>query len=280
MSQLTAIICDIGGHDVALEDILRRLGADANSGYLPPDLSIIQVGDLVRLSHKRGYGSDRCVEIVDRFIETGRWIQIIGNHEVACIGGSTMPTWDDPTDCISDKTVDTLTRWWNMGLMHVAATAKIKGRSALVTHAGLTSNQHKNLGSPATPADAAAALNRVIGRHPKEWGVPGVLVTGVISPDADCLWADSASELYPSWQSCLMPFDQIHGHSQIFDWESNGWKVGISGSLRHMSDVDTDRRTVRFRQSDCSILGIDWTLTDPVSVPSILPPVLILNNRT
>lgn len=270
-----AILCDIGGHDTVLETILHSLGADIDSGYLPTGLSIVQVCDLVRLSPKRGAGSDRCVEIADKFINTGRWTQIIGNHEVACIGGSAMATWDAPSDCLSTATLDTLARWWETGLMQVATVVPFEDAPTLVTHAGLTSAQHRALGSPTTPSEAARSLNQVIGLHPKDWDIPGVLVTGVVSPDADCLWADSASELYPSWELRPMPFNQIHGHSQVFDWVLNDWKGGASDSVRHMSVVDSTRRTVRFRTSGHTLLGIDWTLTDVASVPATLPPAIM-----
>lgn len=34
----TAVLCDIGGHDVVLKGILRSFGADVDSGELPPVL--------------------------------------------------------------------------------------------------------------------------------------------------------------------------------------------------------------------------------------------------
>ena len=277
----TAVLCDIGGHDVVLETILRSLGADVDSGELPAGLDIVQVGDLVRLSHRRGAGSDRCVEIVDRFMAAspGQWIQLIGNHEVACIGGPTMDTWDPPSACMTAKTLRTLQRWWDAGAMRVATVLPLRGQSALVSHAGLTRGRYEAIGMPATPADAASVLNEVCGNDPQRWGAPGVLVSGTPTLSADCLWADATSELYPSWVGHQVPFSQVHGHAQVFDWCRSNWRSDVSDAVKALCVVDPLRRRVRFGGPGAALLGIDWTLTDPSSIPGDLPPVLVSYGR-
>jgi hypothetical protein len=273
----TAVLCDIGGHDTVLETVLRSLGADVDSGELPAGLDIVQIGDLVRLSQCRGAGSDRCVEIADRFMvaSPGRWTQLIGNHEVACIGGPTMATWESPALCMTDKTLRTLQRWWDAGAMQVAMVIPFQGQPALVSHAGLTRGRYEALGMPATPADAARVFNEVLGDDPATWGAPGVLVSGTPSLSADCLWADATTELYPSWAGHQVPFNQVHGHSQVFDWHRSHWRPAASDAVKAQSVVDPIRRRVRFGGPGNVLLGIDWTLTSPTSIPGGLPPVLV-----
>ena len=273
----TAVLGDIGGHATVLETILRSLGADVDSGEVPAGLSVVQVGDLVRLSPKRGAGSDRCVEIADRFMAAspGRWTQLIGNHELACIGGPMMARWDRPSKCMTAKTLRTLKRWWDTGAMQVATVLPFRGQEALVTHAGLTRGRFDALGMPVTPADSARVLNEVLGADPQHWGAPGVLVSGTPSPSADCLWADATSELYPSWAGHQVPFNQVHGHSQVFDWHRSHWRPAASDAVKAQSVVDPIRRRVRFGGPGNVLLGIDWTLTSPTSIPGGLPPVLV-----
>lgn len=277
----TAVLCDLGGHDVVLDTILRRLGADVDSGELPSGLSVVQVGDLVRLSPRRGAGSDRCVEIADRFMAAspGRWIQLVGNHEVACIGGPAMAMWDPPSACMTAKTLRTLRRWWDTGAMRVATVLPLRGKPALVTHAGLTRGFYEAIDRPATPTDAARVLNEVLGSDPQHWGAPGVLVTGVPSPSADCLWADATTEVYPSWADHQVTVSQIHGHSQVFDWYRAHWRTDASDAVKALSVADPVRRRVRFGGPGNVLLGIDWTLTSAASLPRKLPAVLVSHGR-
>ena len=74
-----AVIGDVGGHLSELRRELVRLGADEETGELPADLTIVQVGDLVH----RGPDSAGVVRLVDRHLRArpGQWIQLVGNHE-------------------------------------------------------------------------------------------------------------------------------------------------------------------------------------------------------
>jgi hypothetical protein len=74
-----AVIGDIAGHLDELRTELRRLGADGATGWLPGDLTIIQVGDLVH----RGPASDAVVALVDGYLtrQPMQWVQLVGNHE-------------------------------------------------------------------------------------------------------------------------------------------------------------------------------------------------------
>ncbi|WP_233594971.1 metallophosphoesterase [Amycolatopsis sp. WAC 04169] len=70
-----AIIGDVGGHPDQLRRALAWLGATGER--LPPDLTVIQVGDLV----DRGPDSTGVLDIVANLLDDGRWIQLAGNHE-------------------------------------------------------------------------------------------------------------------------------------------------------------------------------------------------------
>lgn len=59
-----AVIGDVSGYAGRLQQLLRRLGADIEQATLPPDLIVVQVGDLV---HK-GPDSERALTMVDAFI--------------------------------------------------------------------------------------------------------------------------------------------------------------------------------------------------------------------
>ena len=58
------MIGDVGGHLAELRRELVRLGADPETGELPADLTIVQVGDLVH----RGPGLAGVVGLVDRHL--------------------------------------------------------------------------------------------------------------------------------------------------------------------------------------------------------------------
>ena len=74
-----AVVGDIGGHVDELHRELGRLGADPQTGRLPDDLTVVQVGDLVH----RGPDSERVIALVDRYLreQPGQWVQLLGNHE-------------------------------------------------------------------------------------------------------------------------------------------------------------------------------------------------------
>jgi len=273
---LTLVIGDIGGHAAVLEEVLRRVGANPDTGELPDGLGVIQVGDLVRLSARAGRESDRCVEIADRFIchSGSRWLQLIGNHEVACLGGPRMPAWKRPEAALSGRTIETLERWWKERSMVLAGVVEASGQAALVTHAGLTSGFLESLGTHDL-ISTAQQLNLLAGEDFAKWMRPGVLVSGEADLAADCIWADSGRELYPSWEIPKLPFSQVHGHSQLFIWEKNAWSGAAPSWAKKACEVHVDERQVRFERDGKFLLGIDWILKDPASVPELLPEVLI-----
>jgi hypothetical protein len=103
----------------------------AKDGLLPPDLVVIQVGDLV----DRGPDSSGVLDVVARMLaeQPLQWIQLVGNHEAQYLPGGAL-FWRDPL-------------------------ASADGDELLLTHAGLTLAGWQELGAPMSAAVAAAALN-------------------------------------------------------------------------------------------------------------------------
>lgn len=85
-----AVIGDVGGHVDQLRWALDWLGT--TDGRLPPDLVVVQVGDLV----DRGPDSVGVLDVVARLLteQPEQWIQLVGNHEVQYLPDGTV-FWPD-----------------------------------------------------------------------------------------------------------------------------------------------------------------------------------------
>lgn len=238
-----AIIGDVGGHAEQLRWVLDRLGA--NGGRLPPDLIVIQVGDLV----DRGPDSTGVLDIVARLLadHPRQWIQLTGNHEAQHLpGGSEF--WPDP---IVSTDVDRLREWWTDGRMRVAAAIHAPdGEELLVTHAGLTLASWRALGEPGSATQAAELLNE---RPELIWR------TGDHARDeqAGPMWAESGAALHEPWMAYpgIVPFGQIHGHSTLVHFAEQRWRC--TGRIRQRSEVDWHARHVRVRISGRVFIGVD-----------------------
>ena len=124
-----------------------RLGADAATGRLPDDLTVVQVGDLVH----RGPDSAGVVALADHYLsaQPRQWVQLVGNHEAQYLG---EPLFDWPERLDPGRrphppavVVD--------GAMRVAAAFEGTNEYLLVTHAGLTSGfWRETLGAPPRPS--------------------------------------------------------------------------------------------------------------------------------
>ncbi len=75
------IVGDVHGELGALEQLIRRLGGDPESGHLTRPL--VFVGDLV----DRGPDSPGVVRLVRRLVESGRAWCVVGNHELNVLQG-------------------------------------------------------------------------------------------------------------------------------------------------------------------------------------------------
>jgi hypothetical protein len=249
-----AVFGDVGGQAAELRRALVALGADAGTLELPPDLTVVQVGDLIH----RGPDSPGAVGIA-RTVMTAQprqWVQLVGNHEAQYLA---PPRFHWPERLPPDVT-ETVFEWWRTRRMRVAvAIGTDDGHEYLVTHAGLTEGYWRHfVGMPATAALAARALNSMIGRLHESWLFrPGVMVTGAVDLSAGPLWASAPDELLPSWlaSSASAPFDQIHGHSSTVDWVTR--REYGRPELAQLITEDARRRHATALVEGRRIIGID-----------------------
>ena len=227
-----AVFGDLSGHLAPLISELAALGVRFDrSGvpraitHWPDDLAVVQVGDLV---HK-GPDSEVIVAVVhDLLIPSGRWIQLVGNHESQYLppGRHFWSPKIDPT------LAGALVNLWDRGDMVAAAAIETHdGRDMLATHAGLTVQSHdlltRELGQAPSAAQVVAAL-----RDPRRQRL--VFAAGTMlgmRDDPGVIWAEARSELHVPWVQRAFynqapSFDQVHGHSApIIRVYRRGFKV-------------------------------------------------------
>ncbi|MET1005159.1 MAG: metallophosphoesterase [Propionibacteriaceae bacterium] len=247
----TAVIGDVGGHTEDLRRELARLGADPDTGRLPDDLTVIQVGDLIH----RGPDSVGVVELVDGYLrqQPEQWIQLVGNHEAQYLRA---PAFDWP-ERLGGPVVETLRRWWADGQMLAAASVAGHDENFLVTHAGLTHGFWHAVLDRLVHADrVAAALNSLIGSHEDVLFNAGQML-GRRKPDpmAGPVWAAAATELVPSWIGSRMPFSQIHGHASIYDWQQQRFRG--PKEVTRLTTVDEEAKHETSTLEGGRIIGID-----------------------
>lgn len=246
------VIGDVGGHAQALFDELVRLGADPGTGRLPPDLHVIQVGDLIH----RGPDSDQVISLVDGYLthQPDQWTQLVGNHEMQYLR---EPMFEWP-ERLSTHSIETLRRWWADGQLRVAATVPTDGTSHLVTHAGVTVDFWQQvLGSTTSVTEAAEALDS-LGRNGSDDLVrAGDMLLGADPPAGPVgpLWASAATELLPGWLSHELPFSQVHGHSSLYDWAHGSFRA--DAGLRRLTTVDEVAKHETTALPGGRIVGVD-----------------------
>jgi hypothetical protein len=278
-----AVLGDIGGQLAVFERALADLGVDPVSGLMPPDLAVVQVGDLVRIGG-RGLDGDGCVAAAAalRAANPERWIQLFGNHDLMVIGGPARPNWPAPS--CAPGTIDRLRRWWiRRDAWLAAAFGTAEYGEVLITHAGLSRGLWVALGRPASPRAAAAELNSDVGRP-----VASVIRGGVLSgadpgPEAatvDVAWTEVVTELYQPWLDAGdAPFSQIHGHASPWNWSTGSWWPAATADVRAATDVDhATRRTATLLVPSADrprlAISVDWTLGDRPTTTTW--PVLVL----
>lgn len=250
-----AVIGDVGGQRPALTEQLVALGADPDTFLLPPDLTVVQVGDLMH----RGPDSPGVIDLVDRLMteQPDQWVQLVGNHEALYLG---LPQFHWP-ERLPGTSQEVVNRWWGTARLRIAAAVEVDGEDAqwLVTHAGLTQGFWRHfLGMPDGGVDAARSLNRLVGSLHEKWLFrPGVMVTESIDLSAGPMWASAPDELIPSWREAAleMPFQQVHGHSSLIDW-STGRHRGLPDRVGPFTEDDRLRHTTSLI-GDRRIVGID-----------------------
>ena len=201
-----AVIGDVGGHVDELRRELRALGA-SETGVLPDDLVVIQVGDLVH----RGPDSEAVVRLVNYYLNAypGQWIQLVGNHEALYLRPNSF-LWEDRIGYLEQRI---LKKWWADGKLHAAVAVETGDEDFLVTHAGVTEQfWREHLLAPGTARQAARRINSLARTGcPTLYG--GGAMLGPSNPMAGPLWASRNDELVPGWEGTTLPFSQVHGHS-------------------------------------------------------------------
>ena len=248
-----AVVGDVQGHVAALWDGLAAIGVDVEARRLPPELAVVQVGDLV---HK-GPASEETIDFVDEMLDEnpGRWVQLLGNHEAQYLGGPEF--WDT---VVPDRSVQVMKRWLDGGQARLAVALSTDEGDVLVSHAGLTFQQWRALGSP-DAATTAIALNRLLLQNPSAAFRPGSMLRGSIG-DAGVVWAEAGSELYRSWAaaetaSVDAPFGQIHGHTSVMRWSRHEWGATATAVVRERAHVDHEARHTRVEIAGRYFVGID-----------------------
>jgi Calcineurin-like phosphoesterase len=246
-----AVIGDVAGHLTELRNELARLGADARSGTLPPELTVVQVGDLVH----RGPESDAVISLVDRYLtrQPGQWIQLVGNHEAQYLRA---PVFDWP-ERIAPESVDTVRRWWASGQMLAAAGFTAGTESFVVTHAGVTSTfWQQAIGAPGTAEAAVLGTNALIGAHPEALFRAGQMLRGRRrNGAAGPVWVAAATELLPSWLGRPLPFSQIHGHTSLYDWQHD--RFHASPDIARSTSLDEGAKHETTALTGGRIIGVD-----------------------
>lgn len=246
-----ALFGDVGGHYSQFAAALEALGCIPESGKMPKNLAIIQVGDLI---HK-GPGSNEVVEMVDRFLTNNEhWYQMFGNHEGQYVGGPEF--WEDPH--ISSKTKITLNEWFTSGEtgMAVGFWCEQLGET-LVTHAGVTPWFWSNfLNSETNLKEAVFTINEL----PTEIQfLPGYMLGGEPLGKGGPAWAHVSLELYLPWSKHKgeVPWSQVHGHTSSVWWDRKQWSPGMEKFAKTIQ-VDQDKR-----QSVVEIGGKKFVSIDP-----------------
>jgi hypothetical protein len=255
-----ALFGDVGGHAKPLAAELRALGCDPATGYIPDDLTVIQLGDLVH----RGPDSTGCLHMADRFMaeSPGRWRQILGNHEGHEIGGPRIGGYEHALDAEGRRI---LRRWWNDGTAVLGAGFDtVEHGPMLAVHGGLTRTFWSTIGAPLRPDLAARLLNRMVGAAPELAFQPGVMLrshTDRPYANPGVAWAEAATELYLSWFGAAgpPPFGQVHGHSSAYRWRDGCWQKWTP-EIVAAANVRLDRKV---RQLQTNIGGRAFIGIDP-----------------
>lgn len=265
-----AIFGDIQGHATAFRDALAALGVDLDTGDVPDDLTVVQVGDLI---HK-GPDSEAVVALVARCLANSadHFVQLIGNHEGQYLGGPVF--WPD---LIADAAAVQLAEWFVDRQVAVAHSVEIAGSAALVTHGGLTPHKWDEIGRPESAADAAAILNDEFWSDPATALMPGLMLYGEVGPPG-VAWPEPVKELYLPWMNHgATPFAQVHGHASPFSWKQGKFWRGVPRRIRKHMTVDTEARHTIVAIGGHDFIGVD-TANGPTDGDLPIVPYVVTNN--
>jgi hypothetical protein len=251
-----ALLGDLSGHLKPLLTTLAELGVQVDSRDVPrrvewpDDLVVVQVGDLV---HK-GPVSELVVAVVDGlFRRTGRWVQLLGNHEAQYLPGG-RDFW---VPRVAPGVAERLVAWWDAGFLRPAVAVEAARGPVLVTHAGLTRPAWQALGEPDAVAAAAALADPA--RHDTHVFRPGMFLDEPAEPGVT--WTDPVLELRSPWLAAAaggvpMPFSQVHGHARALRWSAEARRYRVPAELRSSTRQDRNGHVIT-QVGERAIVGID-----------------------
>ena len=284
-----AVFGDIGGHAQPFADELIILGCDPETGEMPDDLVVVQVGDLIH----RGPDQEAVLVMVARFMakHPDRWIQLVGNHESHYLGG---PEFIHGGPELQDNSIVELQTWWATHKIFLACGIHgDDGRDWLVTHAGLTYLIWRHLNSPKTVGEAADRINELGWSNPDAAFWPGWMLGGN-QPDykAGVVWAHPTYELYDSWgrKDATASFGQIHGHATSYNWSrgtlDQSVDVAKKWGIIDRADVDLAMRHTTIWVHGIPFIEVDvgmgrygnvrpqpYIIEGELVAPAVAPPV-------
>lgn len=267
------VIGDTGGNANVLDACLELAGV--MDSLVPEDRMIVHVGDVVRCHPQFRRGNRESAERIHSLATNNptSFVQLLGNHESAALGGPSRPGWDVEAS-IDVSTSKTLRELWEAQTVRLAVACDSKDWGpVLVTHAGLTRSRWQGLGSPRSAAEAAVRVNEDMGKPLARWARAGRLV-GQQDAMADTTWAEVIRELHEPWIAAGdAPFSQIHGHASPFNWAANDWWPDAPATVRSATSVQTSlRRTVTRLAPARFAVSVDWNLGDvPINHVSTWP---------
>lgn len=272
----TVIVGDIGGQLDVFKDVVISVGGNPETCVLPDDVTMIQVGDIVRFNPSKDLDSLGCALYAQKLLDMNpdRYIQLLGNHETPLLGGSHCPGWS-VSDLPESRPI--VERWWSEKLATLGVVLRKPGqRDLLITHAGLTRGYMDYLNVD-TAVDAALTLNSLVGNVSIS-GLEnaGRLVTGSVNLSADIFWAVLGPEVHASWTEDHPNFNQIHGHSTLVEWASGKFFSGIPEETIESTFVNyRDRYSVTSYKSGYTLRSVDWALQNDYR--RMQWPLLVLN---
>lgn len=277
-----AVFGDVGGHLPQFLRGLASLGVQFDPVFIPEDLIIIQVGDLI---HKGPY-SNQAIELSELFLSSdvsSQWIQLFGNHELQHVDAG--PVFWKGCDC-AESTLAILRRWWAEGVAHTAAglvggqhNKGLATEETVITHSGLTYPFANFVLEDMSARGIVAKLNAMQVQGSKLLGRAGAhLYGGAGDPFVGPFWGLGTQEVYSTWTTDYspflipryspdgvelfrggMPFNQIHGHSTAFLWDRRMWRATTDKYFRRLMNAYQDSRYTRYRPDALSgsFLGVD-----------------------
>lgn len=264
---VTYVLGDIGGQVDIFEQALRSIGINTETLIVPHYITLIQVGDVIRLHDSPKLDSAKALDIADRLKKNNpdNYIQLWGNHEYGALQWRVPGSGWKIDNVLRNKLTNGMRGWFDAGDTTVAVAVG----ETLITHAGLTNGYWKQIGSPSSAQEAAEILNadspNVLGQ--RNMAPHGYLLNRYTEEmDTNYLWAESAMETYPSWllSEDEMPFDQVHGHDTPYDHNYSVLKPHTKRVVAENLRVDKPNRRTILQVGDRTITCVDWTLTDRV----------------